>query len=91
MEQAIYPILKLCIFILKMKRQIIENYKINTNENYKLIMDKIVELNEIIIRAYQKDSYKDSFNLKNKIYEELLEPYIVIINSNPLKNDSNNI
>ena len=88
----------ICVFIIKMKRdndkmlnQIIENYKSNINENYKLIKNKIKELDELIKRPYQKDIYKDAINLKNKIYDDLLEPDIIMINSNPLKNDSNNI
>ena len=71
--------------------QIIENNKNNINENYKLIKDKIIEINRIIKRPYQKDIYRDAINLKNKIYADLLEPDIVMLNSNPIKNDSNNI
>ena len=77
----------LCVFILKMKKDNIENDKININENYKLIKNKIVELDEIIKRPYQKDIYRDAINLKNKIYEQLLEPDIIMLNSNPIKNN----
>ena len=71
--------------------QIIENNKNNINENYKLIKDKIIEIDRIIKSPYQKDINRDAINLKNKIYADLLEPDIVMLNSNPIKNDSNNI
>ena len=84
------------IFIYKYK---IENSQIqikgrinsNINENYKSIKEKVEDLNAIIKRPYQKDIYKDAFKLRDKIYEDLLEPDIVMLNSNPLINISNNI
>ena len=48
-------------------------------------------MDEIIKRPYQKDIYRDAINLKNKMYEQLLEPDIIMLNSNPIKNDSNSI
>ena len=75
----------------RMENQIIEGIENNVNENYKLIKEQIIAINEIIARPYQIDIYKEAFKLKYKIYNDLFEPNIVMLNSNPLKNISNNI
>ena len=75
-----------------MENHIIEGKEYNNvNENYKLIKKQIKELNDIIAMPYQIDIYKEAFKLKDKIYNDLFEPNIVMLNSNPLKNISNNV
>ena len=72
------------------RNKIKEFFKKDDNKKYKLIKEQIVKLENIIKRPYQKDLYKEAFKLKDKIYSEFLEPNIVMLNSNPLKNISNN-
>ena len=72
------------------ENQLIEETKIDINENYKSINDKIIKLNEIIKRPYQKNLYEEAFRLRDKIYDDLLKPDIIMLNSNPLKTISKN-
>ena len=87
----------ICTFLKKCKKennqtenQIIEGTKNDINENYKLIKEKIKELNEIIKRPLQKNIYEEAFKLRDKIYDDLLQPDIIMLNSNSIKNISNN-
>ena len=59
------------------ENQLIEETKIDINENYKSINDKIIKLNEIIKRPYQKNLYEEAFRLRDKIYDDLLKPDIL--------------
>ena len=100
-ELKFYLYREISIFFFKNKNyygcmeimQNILNFKfINNIYKNRIILDyKIIEIDRIIKRPYQKDIYRDAINLKNKIYADLLEPDIVMLNSNPIKNDSNNI
>ena len=65
-----------------------EENKIISNDKYKSIKERIRTLNNIMKNPYQKDIYNEAFYLKNKIYD-LLEPDIIMLNSNPLKKISN--
>ena len=67
------------------------NQKININENYNLIKKQIMTLNYIIKKPYQKDIFKEAFILRDKINDDLLEPDIIMLNSNPLKTISNKV
>ena len=57
------------------------------NENYELIKNNIKSLNKIMKNPSQKEIYYEAFNLKKKTYD-LLEPDIIMLNSNPIKNIS---
>ena len=65
-----------------------EENTIITNDKYNSIKERIRILNNIIENKFQKYIYNEAFNLKNKIYD-LLEPDIIMLNSNPLKKISN--
>ena len=80
------------IFIKKFKkeneqnRNLIKEYlKKDYYKKYKLIKEQIVKLENIIKRPYQKDIYNEAFKIKDKLYIDLLEPNIVMLNSNPSK------
>ena len=57
-------------------------------ENYELIKEKIETLNNVIEKPFQKDIYYEAYNIRNSIID-LLEPDIIMLNSNPLKTISN--
>ena len=54
------------------------------NENYELIKEVIKKLNQIINQSVLKDIYYEAINLREELYN-LLEPDIIMLNSNPLK------
>ena len=59
------------------------------NENYKLIKENIKSLNKIIKQPIHKDIYFEAYNLRKETYN-LLKPDIIMLNSNPLKDLTNN-
>ena len=79
----IYTFIKKCII----EKNTEEN---DINENYKSIREKIIKLNEIIKRPYQKNIYEEAFKLRDKICDDLIDPDIIMLNSNPLKNITGN-
>ena len=63
--------------------------KVNINEKkYELVKNNINKLNEIMENPSLYKIYYEAYNLKNESFN-LLEPDIVMLNSNPLKNLSN--
>ena len=66
-----------------------KNFKKENNDNYNEIKPKINSLKEILVNPSHKYIYYESVNLRNEIYS-LLRPDIVILNSNPLKNNNSN-
>ena len=62
----------------------------NQNNNYQLIKENIDSLNNILMQPINKDLYYEAYYLRKEIYN-LIEPDIVMLNSNSLKNISNNI
>ena len=57
-------------------------------ENYIGIKEKIKSLNQLIKRPLRREIYFEAYYLKNEIFY-LLSPDIVMLNSNPLINESN--
>ena len=68
----------------------IKIYKKEKNNNFFKIDEKIKCLNKAIKNSIQKDMYYESQDLKKELYK-LIEPDIVMLNSNPLKKISNYI
>ena len=66
----IYTFIKKCII----EKNTEEN---DINENYKSIREKIIKLNEIIKRPYQKNIYEEAFKLRDKICDDLIDPDIL--------------
>ena len=71
------------------KKLFTKENKDNEKDNYRVIKEKIKLLNQIMKKPIRKDIYYESYYLRNEIFY-LLEPDIVMLNSNPLKNKSNN-
>ena len=60
----------------------------NTINDYYKLIEYSRKLKAIMKSPKQKDIYFEAYNLKNELYN-LLEPDIVMLNSNPLKNKYN--
>ena len=77
-------IIDICHIIIKKSN---ENDIIN---NYKIIKEKINQLNEIIENPQHKNLYYEAHITKDKMYS-LFKPDIVMLNANPLKTLNNNV
>ena len=76
-------------FDLKNKNKIVLDEKQISNEqrkSYELIMEKIDSLNIILKKVNIRELYYESYYLKEDLYNLFL-PDVVILNSNPLKNN----
>ena len=68
----------------------IEDYKNDDDsKNYKFIKNNFGDLDKILKEPPLRDLYYEAYNLKNEINDDLLEPDIVMLNSNPLINGLN--
>ena len=67
-----------------------EELKKNINEEYDKLIKNTKKLKEIMKQPRQKNLYFEAFELRKELYN-LLEPDIVMLNSNPLKNKSSYI
>ena len=83
-------IIDYCYVFLKKFNKDKKDNKNEINGNYELIKTNIESLNRILMKPLHRNIYYEAFYLRREIYN-LIEPDIVMLNSNSLKNFSNNI
>ena len=83
-------IIDYCYVFLKKFNKDKKDNKNEINGNYELIKTNIESLDRILMKPLHRNIYYEAFYLRREIYN-LIEPDIVMLNSNSLKNFSNNI
>ena len=83
-------IIDYCYVFLKKFNKDKKDNKNEFNVNYELIKTNIESLDRILMKPLHRNIYYEAFYLRREIYN-LIEPDIVMLNSNSLKNFSNNI